>query len=168
MTMQTYSKEEVDQLTAALEQLQPYEPYAKKQALAGPDAPPMKTILDLIRYCTTVHSRFGNTCIESPSFLWGGSALNARSDKDKRIELLEAALTSINANSAPDAVSLSLPNRIKAFYLISGDALAGSCPHCQNQVAELKDVDTHCRECGRLLPKPDETIDQACDRLSGL
>jgi len=79
-------------LTNALEQAQAYEPYPEDQALMGPDRPSMGTILDLIRYCTTIHSRFGNTCIESLRFQWGGSALNARSSKGKRIKQLEAAL----------------------------------------------------------------------------
>jgi len=72
-----------------LEKVQDYRPYSDDQPLAGSNMPQLNTILDLIRYCTTIHSRFGNTCIESPSFQWGGLALNVRSDKQKRIDQLE-------------------------------------------------------------------------------
>lgn len=60
-----------------------YLPYPGDQALAGEDMPPMATILDLIKYCTSVHDRFGNTCV-TVSLQWGGTALNVR-DKYKRL-----------------------------------------------------------------------------------
>jgi len=41
----------------------------------------------------------------------------------KRLKRLEAALISINANSAPDAISLTPKLRIEAFYEISEKAL---------------------------------------------
>ena len=78
------------ELANALEQAQAYEPYPGDQALAGPDMPPMKTILNLIRYCTTVHSRFGNTCVAGLSLKWGGTALNYKDDQQNRITELEA------------------------------------------------------------------------------
>lgn len=34
------------------------------------------------------------------------------------------------------------------------------CPHCKDQYAEFKDVDTYCEACGRLLPKPTEPLSQ--------
>ena len=40
------------------------------------------------------------------------------------VKRLRAALVAIQANSAPKAISLSLVNRIKAFYEISSQALA--------------------------------------------
>lgn len=54
-----------------------YLPYDDDQPLAGPDSPPMKTIVDLIRYCITVHGRFGNTCVADVRLKWGGCALNS-------------------------------------------------------------------------------------------
>ncbi len=54
-----------------------YEPYPDEQALAGPDRPAMKTIMDLIRYCITVHFRFGNTCVADVRFKWGANALTS-------------------------------------------------------------------------------------------
>ena len=73
-----------------MKQISAYEPYPEDQALAGPDMPPMATILDVIRYCTTVHSRFGNTVVEDVSLKWGASALNARDDiKQLRSDLAE-------------------------------------------------------------------------------
>lgn len=87
-----HSQELRDEAAAALEESQKYAPYPGDQALAGPDMPPMKSILDLIRYCTTVHNRFGNTCVDDLSLKWGGSALNYRSALQERIEQLEAML----------------------------------------------------------------------------
>lgn len=69
--------------------LEPYAPYPADQPLAGPDMPPINSILELIRYCTSVHSRFGNTCVEV-NLQWGGTALNVRSKKDREIERLTA------------------------------------------------------------------------------
>ena len=69
-----------------------YLPYDGDQPLAGPDAPPMKTIMDLIRYCVTVHKRFGNTCVDDVQLKWGACALNSidesRNDK-ARMDHLE-------------------------------------------------------------------------------
>ena len=84
--------DEIKRLTVALEQVQAYKPYPADQALAGPDMPPMKTILDVARYCTTVHARFGNTCVAGVSLKWGASALNFKDNQAKRIEQLEALL----------------------------------------------------------------------------
>jgi hypothetical protein len=54
-----------------------YMAYDDDQALAGPDTPPMKTIMDVIRYCITVHERFGNTCVADVRLKWGACALNS-------------------------------------------------------------------------------------------
>jgi len=70
-----------------------YSPYDDDQALAGPDMPPMKTIMDIIRYCITVHERFGNTCVDDVRLKWGACALNSMDDsrKDKaRMDYLES------------------------------------------------------------------------------
>ncbi len=75
-----------------------YEPYPDDQALAGPDMPPMKTIMDMIRYCITVHERFGNTCVEDVRLKWGGCALNARGDKDIEIERLQNWVNDLQAD----------------------------------------------------------------------
>lgn len=42
-----------------------------------------------------------------------------------KYDLATAALEAIKANSAPEAVSLSTKNRIRAFYAIACQALAG-------------------------------------------
>lgn len=65
-----------------------YEPYNDDQALMGSDMPPLKTIMDLIRYCVTVHFRFGNTCIDDVRFKWGACALTSIYES-RRLELKE-------------------------------------------------------------------------------
>lgn len=102
-----HSQELRDEAADALEQAQKYAPYPDDQALAGESMPPIKSILDLIRYCTTIHNRFGNTCVDDLSLKWGGSALNYKSELRERIEQLEIVGEEIaqDRNTANDRLS---------------------------------------------------------------
>ena len=85
-----------------------YEPYAGDQALAGPNAPPMKTIMDLIRYCITVHHRFGNTCVECAGLQWGGSALNAKSRLNDENSILRDEIIQIRYQVGQFSIAANL------------------------------------------------------------
>ena len=102
-----HSQELRDEAADALEQVQKYAPYPGDQALAGESMPPIKSILDLIRYCTTIHNRFGNTCVDNLSLKWGGSALNYKGELQERIEQLEIVGEEIaqDRNTANDRLS---------------------------------------------------------------
>ncbi len=111
-----HSQELRDEAADALEQVQKYAPYPGDQALAGESMPPIKSILDLIRYCTTIHSRFGNTCVDDLSLKWGGSALNYKGELQERIEQLESESSEIIAAGEPWC------------YEGGGQATNGECP----------------------------------------
>jgi hypothetical protein len=67
------------------------EPYPGDVAMSGPDAPKCEQVEDLIRLLVTIHHRWGNTAVQY-RVTWGGSALWAADELQKRIERLEAAL----------------------------------------------------------------------------
>lgn len=67
--------------------------YPEGTPLNGENSPPFpKRILEWLQLLGTIYSRFGNTAVEVNRLSWGGSALNRRSENDKRISELEAQL----------------------------------------------------------------------------